>query len=315
MILPINKKIKKMKKFNHLKTLLLIAVITFFGCQEDEYSFGEIVVPSNIQINSEIVGVDADNPDGDGTGVVNFTAFAENAVSYKYIVNGAETLSLSGNATINFSVLGLNTYTVTVVVSGTAGVTSSKSIAIDVLSTYAAPEDLIAKLYGYDAENPDMPSAQTWKIQSAKPGHFGLGPVGGGTLAEWYSAGPNEKEGVGMYDDRFTFSSDGTYTHMTNGTVFGRNPYIVNDLGATSIGASGADIENYEYADYTASWMLTAPAGVETISLSSAAFIGYYTGGNHKYEIFDRDTPGELILKTTDANSEFDWWFILVIEE
>jgi len=303
-----------MRKIKNIYLVLFSLTIAFLSCQDEEYSFGEIIAPSNIQINSEIVGADTTNPNGDGSGVVNFTTYADNAISYKYIVNGAQTLSLSGSATINFSTLGLNSYTVTVVVAGTAGVTSSESIIIDVLSTYEPPEDLIAKLFGYDPANPDALSTQTWKIQSAKPGHFGLGPVGGVTPVEWYGAGPNEKDGVGMYDDRFTFSSDGTFTHMTNGTIFGRNPYIVDDLGPTSVAPSGADIENYEYADYTANWMLTAPAGVETISLSGSAFIGYYTGGNHQYRIFDRGTPGELVLKTTDATSEFDWWFIIVIE-
>ena len=303
-----------MRKIKNIYLVLFSLTIAFLSCQDEEYSFGEIIAPSNIQINSEIVGADTTNPNGDGSGVVNFTTYADNAISYKYIVNGAETLSLSGSATINFSTLGLNSYTVTVVVAGTAGVTSSESIIIDVLSTYEPPEDLIAKLFGYDPANPDVLSTQTWKIQSAKPGHFGLGPVGGVTPVEWYGAGPNEKDGVGMYDDRFTFSSDGTFTHMTNGTIFGRNPYIVDDLGPTSVAPSGADIENYEYADYTANWMLTAPAGVETISLSGSAFIGYYTGGNHQYRIFDRGTPGELVLKTTDAASDFDWWFIIVIE-
>jgi len=303
-----------MSKIKNIYLVLFSLTIAFLGCQDEGYTFGEIIAPSNIQISSEIVGADAANPNGDGTGVVNFTTYADNAVSYKYIVNGSQTLSLSGNATINFSTLGLNAYTVTVVVSGTAGVTSSESVSISVLSTYAPPASLITKLYGYDAANPDAESAQTWKIQSAKPKHFGLGPVGGVTQAEWYGAGPNEKDGVGMYDDRFTFSSDGTYTHITNGTVLGRNPYIVNDLGATSVAPNGADIENYEYADYASNWMLTAPAGVETISLSGNAFIAYYTGGNHQYQIFDRGTPGELILKTTDENAEFDWWFTLVIE-
>jgi hypothetical protein len=299
-----------------IKNILVFFSLTiaFLSCQDEDYSFGEITAPSNIQISSEIVGADASNPNGDGSGVVKFTTFADNAISYKYIVNGAETLSLSGSVIINFSTLGLNTYNVTVVASGTAGASSSESIAIAVLSTYAPPVDLIAKLYGFDVANPDAASSQTWKIQSAKPGHFGLGPVGGGIPVEWYGAGPNEKEGVGMYDDRFTFNSDGSYMHVTNGTVFGRNPYIVNALGATSVAPNGADIENYEYADYTSNWMLTAPAGVETISLSGNAFIGYYTGGNHQYQIFDRGTPGELILKTTDENAEFDWWFTLVIE-
>lgn len=287
----------------------------FYSCQENDYSFGEIITPSNIQITAEIVGVDANNPNGDGSGVVNFTATADNAVSYKYVFNGAETVSLSGKNTISFSKVGLHNYTVTVVASGTAGVSSSKTIQVEVLSTYAPPEALIAKLYGFDPANPAALTSRTWKIQSAKPGHFGLGPVGGSVLSEWFSAAPDEKAGVGMYDDRFIFSSDGTFMHMTNGDIFGRDPLIVNDLGPNTGGnVNGADIENYVYADYSGTYSIIAPGGVETIALSGFSFIGYYTGGNHQYQIFDRNTPNEMILKTTDGNVGFDWWFILVLE-
>ena len=304
-----------MKNLKNIYFLLFSAMVAFYGCQEDEYSFGDIVTPSNIQITAESVGADAANPYGDGSGVVNFAATADNAVSYKYVFNGEETVSLSGNNSISFSSLGVNTYTVTVVASGTAGVSSSKSIEVEVLSTYAPPADLIAKLYGYDAADPTAVTSRTWKIHSAKNKHFGLGPVGGQVLTEWYGAGPDEKVGTGMYDDRFTFSSDGTFTHVTNGTIFGRDPYIVNDLGPNASGnVNGADIENYAFDDYASTWTLTAPGGTETISLSGTAFLGYYTGGNHQYQIFDRETPNEMILKTTDANAEFDWWFIITLE-
>jgi PKD repeat protein len=151
-----------MKNINYIKTVLFAVVFTFLGCQEDEYSFGDIVTPSNIVITAEIVGADAANPNGDGSGVVNFTATADNAVSYKYVFNGEETVSLSGNNSISFSSLGLNTYTVTVVASGTAGVTSSKSIEVEVLSTYAPPADLIAKLYGFDPADPTAVTSRTW---------------------------------------------------------------------------------------------------------------------------------------------------------
>ena len=240
-----------MKNLKNIYFLLFSAMVAFYGCQEDEYSFGDIVTPSNIQITAEIVGADAANPYGDGSGVVNFAATADNAVSYKYVFNGEETVSLSGNNSINFSSLGVNTYTVTVVASGTAGVSSSKSIEVEVLSTYAPPVDLIAKLYGYDPADPTAVTSRTWKVHSTKNKHFGLGPVGGQVLTEWYGAGPDEKAGTGMYDDRFTFSSDGTFTHVTNGTVFGRDPYIVNDLGPNASGnVNGADIENYAFDDY-----------------------------------------------------------------
>ena len=287
----------------------------FMGCQENDYSFGEIIAPSNIQITAEIVGADATNPNGDGSGEVKFTATADNAVSYKFFYKGGEAVSLSGEHTVIFSDLGLNTYTVTVVASGTAGVSSSNSIEVDVLATYAPPADLKTKLFGFDPGNPTAVTSRTFKIAETKPGHFGLGPVGGTIPTEWYGAGISEKATVGMYDDRFTFSSDGTFTHVTNGDIFGRDPLIYNDLGGAGTGTvNGADIENFPFADYTASYSLTAPGGVETITISGTGFIGYYTGGNHQYQIFDRSVSNEFLLKTTDGNNEFDWWFIIVAE-
>jgi hypothetical protein len=294
-----------MKKIKYKFLAIFCLMIAFIGCQESDYEFGDIITPSNIQITAEIVGQDAANPDGDGSGVVNFTTTADNAVSYKYVdSNGVEYLSLSGLQSISFSDLGLNTYTVNVVVSGTGGVSASQAIQVQVLSTYSPPLDLLDKLHGT--------SSRTWRIKAEVPGHFGLGPVGGTTPVEWYGAGPNEKVGLGIYDDLYEFNSDGTFTHTTNGTIFGRDPHMPNDLGPNTTGnVNGADIENYPYNDIAANWSITAPGGVETINLTGLAFIGYYTGGNHQYQIFNRDNANEMILKTTDAASEFDWWFII----
>ncbi|MAD97204.1 MAG: glucan endo-1,3-beta-D-glucosidase [Flavobacteriaceae bacterium] len=306
-----------MKK--HIKSIILLfsLAIVFNGCQENDYSFGEIVAPSNIQITASIVGADAANPNGDGSGEVVFTATADNAVSYKFFYKGGEAVSLSGEHTVIFSDLGLNTYTVTVVASGIAGVSSSNSIQVDVLATYSPPADLKTKLFGFDPANPNAVTSRTFKIQEAKPQHFGLGPVGGSVICEWYGAGPSEKAGVGMYDDRFTFSSDGTFTYVTNGDVFGRNGLMDAELGP--LGGSGGtlngdDIEGYSFGDYTGTFTLTAPGGVETITLSDNSHIGYYIGGNHQYEIFDRAAANEFVLRSTDGNGTFDWWFIIVAE-
>jgi hypothetical protein len=304
-----------MKNIKNSYIILFSLMIALYSCQEDDYSFGEIITPSNIQISAEIVGADAANPNGDGSGEVKFTVTADNALSYKFVYEATEYVTLTGEQEIIFSNLGLNTYTVSAIASGTAGVSSSKTIQVDVLATYSAPEELKTKLFNFDPANPNAVSSRTWKIKASKNNHFGLGPVGGTTPSEFFGAGPDEKAGVGMYDDRYVFSSDGTFMHMTNGDVFGRDPLIVNGLGPNTAGSvNGADIENYAYADYTGSFQLTAPGGVETINLSSNAFIGYYTGGNFQYEIFARDVPNELMLKTTDGNNQFDWWFIIEIE-
>ncbi|MEQ6124325.1 glucan endo-1,3-beta-D-glucosidase [Pseudotenacibaculum sp. MALMAid0570] len=307
-----------MKKFKYIIGLILLTSIVLVGCQDEDQEFGDIIAPSNIQITAVIEGADAANPNGDGSGVVHFTATANNAVSYTFVYNGSETSAPSGRHTYNFAILGLNTYTVTVVASGTAGVTSSASIQVEVLSTYSPPADLTDKLHGG--------TSKTWRIKSEKPGHFGLGPVGGTVPTEWYGAGIDEKAGVGMYDDRYVFNADGTFMHITDstndaggndptGTIFGRDPLIYDDLGNSGAGTiDGADVLNFPFDDYSGSWALTAPNGVETINLTGSSFIGYYTSGNHQYQIFDRSLPNEMLLRTTDGNGQFDWWFIITTD-
>ena len=48
------------------------------------------------------------------------------------------------------------------------------------------------------------PGYRTWHIDSACEYHFGVGPPEGST-PDWWHASANEKPGVGLYDDRFTF--------------------------------------------------------------------------------------------------------------
>lgn len=310
-----------MKKYNNFINISLLALFTvfFIACQDEDQTFGEILAPTNIVVVPEIAGQDSANPNGDGSGMVTFTATADNALSYKYSFGAAQQNAPSGVTTFTFSDLGINSYTVVVVAYGVGGVSTSTTIEVDVLATYSPPADLLATLVG--------DGSKTWRIKSEQNAHFGLGPVGGTVQAEWYQAGPEEKSATGMYDDRYIFNADGTFTHITNstnddptvdvtGTVFGRDP-LINELGPHNETPNGADIENYPYQDYSESWVITAPGGIETINLTGLGFIGYYTGGNHKYELFQRteQPPNELVLRTTDGNSEFDWWFIITSEE
>lgn len=298
------------------KYIIVLLGLVLFACQDDDQQFGEVVAPSNLSITADIVGADDANPNGDGTGVVTFTASADNAISYSFIYNSNKKTEASGTTSFIFSDLGVNTYTVTAVAYGTAGATSSKTIEVEVLATYAPPPELVNKLIG--------DGTKTWRIKSSQAGHFGLGPPGGTIPAEWYGAGPNEKAAVGMYDDRYIFSEDGTFTFITNanndadgtdptGTVFGRAG-LIDQLGGSGGEANGADIENLLYDDFQSTWNLIGPGGVETISLSGNGFIGYYTGGSHNYRVFDWSVPNELILSTLDGNGEFEWWFILTSE-
>lgn len=294
-----------MKTIKYFLTFL-ITLIFFSSCETENYQFGAIIAPTNLTITPEIVGKDATHPFGDGSGVVKITAKADSAISYKFIYNGSETVKAGGQLTYNFGNTGTNKYTITVVASGKGGITSSTTIEIEVLVVYLPPAELVSILTGN--------SSRIWRIKAEGNGHFGLGPVGGSIPTEWYGAPANAKSNSGMYDDRFTFKKDLGFTHNTgaDGNVFGRKVLIeqLNGAGGTP---EGDDVIQYPFASYSGKYTLSAPNGVETITLSGTAFIGYYTGGNHQYRIFKREA-NELILSTVDGNNGFEWWFVIVPE-
>ncbi|GAL89064.1 hypothetical protein [Jejuia pallidilutea] len=294
-----------MKNYKHIIQFLFCTLI-LVSCQEEDYEFGDIVAPSNINIEVKYIdeGTESAAP-GLGSGLVEFSATADGATAYHFVIQGQTKLQTSGSVSHNFTNLGNNTYAVTVVAYGTGGASSSETIEIDVLALYEPPADLIEMLHGG--------TEKTWRIKAESKPHFGLGPVDGGTVAEWFSAEPNDKVGVGMYDDRYIFRADGTFTHITNADVFGRVG-LIDELGASGGSVDGADVLNLPYNDYTEQYTLTAPSDVETISLSGLGFIGYYAGGDHKYRIFSRNAT-EMVLSTTDGNNEFEWWFVLTSED
>lgn len=311
-----------MKNLKYILGVFLALLV--FTCQDDEAELGALIAPeiefnqdefNNCIVNNctettfgdiqiEYQGRDENNPYGDGSGTVTFTANVKNATAVHFVIQNITKLAKGGSVSHDFTVLGRIKYPVTVVAYGTGGMSSSKTFEVEVLSLYEPPADLLTMLTSN--------SSRVWRIKGEAKPHFGLGPVGGSTPFEWYSAGANDKDGLGMYDDRYTFNIDGTFTAVTNGDVFGRIT-LIDELGGSGGTVNNADVENYLYDDYTEQWSLSAPAGVETLSLTGLGFVGYYAGGNHKYIIFSRSAD-EMVLTTTDGNNEFNWWFTLVPE-
>lgn len=306
-----------MKKIKYIIGLFLL-VVASISCQDEDFSVGDLIAPSNLQIDVIYLddGVETAAP-GLGSGTVKFVASGDNVISYQFVYNGVTEAALSGNITYDFSVTGLNTYTVTVMAFGTGGISTTKTIEVEVLALYEPPADLLEMLIA--------DGSRTWRIKAEVDGHFGLGPVGGINGPEWFAAAAFSKEDRGMYDDRYIFAEDGTFTHITDntnddpdvnteGTVFGRINLIDELAGPGGTFEEPADIINYPFSDYNAQWALSAPGGAETLSLTGTAFMGYYTGGDHKYQIMSRSAD-EMVLRTTDGNNEFGWWFTLVAEE
>ena len=125
---------------NLAKFLLLLVLVT--SCQEEDNTFGDIIAPSNLQITAEIVGQNAENPDGDGSGKVNIKATADNALTYKFMFSDqtASTAVPSGEYTKQFTRTGVHTYTITAIAYGTGGAATSTSIDVTVFSNFSDEE-------------------------------------------------------------------------------------------------------------------------------------------------------------------------------
>ncbi|MBV1888109.1 MAG: glycoside hydrolase family 16 protein [Urechidicola sp.] len=292
-----------MKNIKYLfQALFVISALILTACEEEKYEFGDINAPSNLLVSAEIVGADIDNPFGDGSGTVHFTATSDNVITYKYVYDGNEVIAPSGTTTINFSNTGIHTYAVTAIAVGTGGVTSSSTIEVEVWADYSPPADLLDMLTGG--------SERTWRIKAEGAGHFGVGPADGFEPI-WWSAAPFDKVGVGCYDDTFIFNIDGTFTHVTNGLTFGKLEYMATDLdgdqGRTP--DSNGEVDNYSWDDYSENWVITAPGGQETLTFSNVGYHGFYVGGDHSYMILER-SDDEMSIRTIGEGGEA-WYGIL----
>ena len=116
----------------------------------------------------------------------------------------------------------------------------------------AGPEELLA---GTDA------AGKVWVMDNMAPGHLACGPTAEDPTS-WWSAGANEKEGFGMYDDEITFTPDGKYIYNS-----GPDGLMYINWGVTKIGPNpGAE------PDIDIEWPLTESTYTfdgETITLAA----------------------------------------------
>lgn len=225
-----------MKNIKYLITFLSLA-LAFSSCDEENYEFGDIVAPTNLKISYEIVGVDASNPNGDGTGVVNFKTTSDNKViTYRYDFGDNTNVETAPSGVIShqFSLTGINTYSVTVIASAVGGISTTTTVNIDVFSSFA---DEVAK----DFLSGGAGSSKKWYWAADKSGNIGLGPNtvqanGTHTWAAWFDAGPWWSDKLCMYDAEFVFSqsADGDLTFEQLKDI----AYIPGDYAA-SIGVAG----------------------------------------------------------------------------
>jgi len=204
------------------------------------------------------------------------------------------------------------TYTVTLTVFNKGG---SASFTQEVLIENTDPLLLDRPLYNMLTGGAGAQEGKTWVIDAARSGHFGVGPnpSQAGDFPEWYQAGPFEKTGGGMYDDRYTFYlADFAYKMVTNGDVY------INAAQASNFPGSFAS----SVGDYTApftdpsglTWNIAEPAdSYPELTISNGGFIGYFAGGR-TYQIVNIE-ENQLFLRFVDQANDGLAWYIRLVPE
>ncbi|HEX8270838.1 MAG TPA: glycoside hydrolase family 16 protein [Flavobacterium sp.] len=302
---------------NYLKKLgiAFAAVLAFTGCQEDEHEFGAITTPTNLNVEHTILGVDSANPDGDGSGLINFVATADDAISYKYIFSdGTSMVSPSGVVQKRFNNPGTNTYTVTVLANGTGGVTTSTTFEVTVFSSFSDPGAIQALTGG---------TSKTWYWAAAEPGHLGVGQNDANTALNfypnYYAATPFEKAGSPtsdcLYENELTFSLvDGILKYdLDNG---GRTFFNAAFL---SVGGGAGNEDNcLEYSTSGQKTVILEPSSSvvdpsnstgTTMTFSDGGFMGYYIGTS-TYEILSITENRMHVRAVMGGNPALAWYHI-----
>jgi hypothetical protein len=228
-----------------IKSLLIVFVamaLVFTACKKTEYSFGDLKSPANLTLTTAIAGVDATNPNGNGSGTVIITSTADNALTYNIDFGDGKTQVVpSGAITYKYTNPGTADYTITVNVVGKGGVISTITKKIKVFVAFEIPAAILQALTNG--------SSQIWITDKNAAGHFGVGPTDQ-FAPIWYAATPNSREAC-AYDDEITFSKD------ANNNVF----MSVNNKG-----------ENFSIGAATSFYGFSGPDGCYAIN----------TGGNKK---------------------------------
>ena len=302
-----------MKKFIKNIAIAVLSVVAITGCQDDDHTFGAINTPEGLEVEALIVGQDAgENPFGDGSGLVNFTAKANNAVSYKYVFSdGTSANSPNGILEKRFTINGTNTYTVTVIASGTAGIMTTISFDITVFSNFR-DDDAVAFLTGG--------SSKKWYWAADELGHLGVGAnndnVEQNFNSGYYSATPFEKAGAPesscLYDNELTFSLvDGIlkYELDNGGNTFYNGAYHTFGGGDLCLPLDTSGQKTVLLSPSESILMTTNPDKTRGTAMTFAdgGFMGYFIGQS-TYEILSI-TENRMVVRAVMGNDPALAWY------
>lgn len=262
---------------------MIALILVTGGCKKKEYSMGDLVAPTEVAINTIIIGQDATHPNGDGSGDVKITLTGKNVLSYKIDYDASNGIVLehlpAGTVTKKYTSVGVNTYRITVVAYGAGAAATTVIKDIQVRSDFSPAASIVTNLTGA--------GSKTWRVDKDVAGHFGVGPWSTTSVTpEWYAAAPNEKAGCCncFYTATFTFTkvvASGTYTLTVASPdgAFTKTGALAG--GLPGIPASGAEA-CYPYGGGTSAFSFV-PSGSGIAAAAPSTKTAILLGGNNTY--------------------------------
>ncbi|MCW4468528.1 glycoside hydrolase family 16 protein [Flavobacterium sp. MFBS3-15] len=307
------------KTLKNLGALLAVILLIVVGCQDDDKTFGDLTAPTNLAFTYDVVGQSAEFPNGDGTGKVVLRATADNAISYKFLIDGEDVgVAAGGVKPYTVTRQGVNTYEVTIIAYGKGGVASTATFSMENILLNFEDPDTFDALTGT--------SSKVWYIAAAEQGHLGVGPNtpdGNNNWPAWYAAAPFEKAGSDVsscfYNNKFTFTNDNgviRFEHDNGGATFFNAGYT--SVGGTPLGEDTClpyDVTGTKTVTLGAASSVVAPANSTgtQFTISGGGFLGYYIGTS-TYEVLNITATRMQLRAVQGNNSDLAWYLILTTQ-
>jgi beta-glucanase (GH16 family) len=126
---------------NKTNFFAIILLLSFISCSNESESGGSNdLEPSDVSLTGIAIGADSNNPNGDGSGIVDFTITATNATSYEVLINEEELELIQNTFSYTFTNVGTNSYTITVMAFNSEGSASATYTITVFVSNNGGPQ-------------------------------------------------------------------------------------------------------------------------------------------------------------------------------
>ena len=245
--------------------LAFVLPLFMYACTENDYgNADETKIPSITEYK------DAFNVSVNQDSNIVTLSFSGTEARRVWMVDGVSHTDL----TYKMVVAKAGTYSIEAKVSNKYGISDGAVTLSFVLNNTLVPKEKITLLCGGLTN-----STKQWVWNSKVDGHFGCGENYGNPTG-WWSCGANGKEGVGMYDDVFTFGyngngSSGTYTYDPGA---GKTIYVNKDCTFSPLNAFNPhDGNDYQatVAVQNTTWTMDIVGEDLFITFPAGTFVGY----------------------------------------